>query len=48
MCSSDLCGLTVAATAAQKVVVTLDDKLAAADSVAVLPANAKSSRALAS
>ncbi len=46
--AAEYCGLTITATATQKVVVTLDDKLSAADSVAVLPANSKSSRALAS
>lgn len=46
--AAEYSGLTVAATEAQKVVVTLDDKLPAADSVAVLSANSKSSRALAS
>lgn len=45
--SADYCGLTIEATEAQKVVVTLDAKFPAADSVAVLPSN-KSSRALAS
>jgi len=46
--AADYCGLTIAATEIQKVVVLLDDKLPAADSVAVLSANSKSSRALAS
>jgi pyrimidine operon attenuation protein/uracil phosphoribosyltransferase len=46
--AADYCGLTVVATDTQKVVVTLDDKLSAADSVAVLPAKSQSSRALAS
>ena len=46
--AAEYIGLTVAATEGQKVVVTLDEKLSAADSVAVLPANSPSSRALAS
>jgi pyrimidine operon attenuation protein/uracil phosphoribosyltransferase len=46
--AAEYCGLTVSATEEQKVVVTLDDKLPAADSVAVLPAVTHPSRALAS
>lgn len=46
--AAEYIGLTVAATEDQKVVVTLDDKLPAADSVAVLPAKTHPSRALAS
>jgi pyrimidine operon attenuation protein/uracil phosphoribosyltransferase len=46
--AAEYIGLTVAATEGQKVVVTLDAKLPAADSVAVLPSSPKSTRALAS
>jgi pyrimidine operon attenuation protein/uracil phosphoribosyltransferase len=46
--SAEYIGLTITATEGQKVVVTLDAKLPAADSVAVLPINSKSPRALAS
>lgn len=46
--AAEYVGLTVAATEGQKVVVTLDEKLSSADSVAVLTVNTKSPRALAS
>ncbi len=46
--AAEYIGLTITATETQKVVVTLDAKLPAADSVAVLPAKSQPSRALAS